>query len=74
MFAKIEEEKYVIEWRAGGGKDYNGMKRVEERLRNRIKESMDWGQVFRKNMLARVGGSLRCSFTRGVLEVRLEIP
>jgi hypothetical protein len=50
------------------------MKRVEERLKNRVKETMDWGQVFRKSMLRRAHGSLRCSFTRGVLEIRLEIP
>jgi hypothetical protein len=50
------------------------MKRVEERLKSRVMESMDWGQVFRKSMVSRLGGTLKCSFARGVLEIRLQIP
>jgi hypothetical protein len=72
--AKKEDEKFVIEWKAESGKNYDGMKRVEERLKNRVMQSMDWGQVFRKTMVARICGSLRCNFIRGILEIRLEIP
>ncbi len=74
IFARLENntKKFLIEWTANS--DYQRMKGVEERLKSRITETMDWGQVFRKTMIARVGGVLLCSFARGVLQVSLEIP
>ena len=72
--AKLEETKFVIEWTSTNKNDYQRLKKVEEKLKNRVIETLDWGQIFRRSMLARISGNLLCTFNRGVIHIKLEIP
>lgn len=75
ILASFKTDRFLIEWTiSANNNEYQRMKKVEDRLKNRISETMDWGQVFRKTMVSRIDGVLRCNFNRGLLQISLEIP